>query len=188
MIGSWKINEISKEAVPIKWFYKNEGEWYGTFKVDDIEYDCSFIREDKKYNLDYTVVSFKFARPDKEDPYAFSVDFNKPLVIQNIIIKEIKSYIQKNKIDVFIIKAYSKEKTRVNRYRKFTHSLLREFGFIFENEIKEGKYTYFCLFRNKQAFIDKNKIINNINENQIINFAEKLYSEHKELFDNLKDK
>ena len=37
----FNIYEISKEPVDIKWYYQKEGEWYGTFTIDDKEYDVS---------------------------------------------------------------------------------------------------------------------------------------------------
>ena len=164
MLASWKIDEISLEPVKVNWFYKKEGEWYGSFNVDEYEYDVSFTREDLKRNIkDFKIVSFKFSRPDQDVPYAFSKDFNKPLVIKNTVINEIKSYILSNKIDIFIIKSYTKESSRTKKYKIFAHSLVREFGFIFENEVKLGQYTYFSLFRNKESFLRKDDIIKQIN-------------------------
>lgn len=164
MLASWKIDEISSEPVKVNWFYKKEGERYGSFNVNDYEYDVLFTREDlKRNNKDFKIISFKFSRPDQDDPYTFSKDFNKPLVIKNTVINEIKSYILSNKIDVFVIKSYSKEVTRTKKYKIFAHSLVREFGFIFENEVKLDQYTYFTLFRNKESFLRKDDIIKQIN-------------------------
>ena len=157
------ITEVSSKAVDVEWFYKNDGEWFGEFNVDGVKYDVSFTREDKKYNIkDTKIVSLKFARPDLDDPFAFSKDFNKPLVVKNTILKELKSYILSEKIDMFIVKALSKEQTRVKKYRVFSHSLVRDFGFIFEDEILKGKYTYFVLLRNKDTFIDREKLLSQI--------------------------
>lgn len=153
------LDEISSHPVPVEWFYKRKGEWYGTFKVGEIEYDASFTREDLKFDLPFKVVSFKFANPKQKDPYAFSFEFNQPLVVKNTIIKEIRQYILDNEIDVFIVKAYTAEQTRVSRYRKFTASLVRDFGFIFQKEITEGSYTYFCLFRSKDSYQESEQII-----------------------------
>ena len=63
---------------------------------------------------------------------------------------------------MFVIKALSKEQTRVKKYRVFSHSLVRDFGFIFEDEISKGKYTYFILLRNKDTFIDREKLLSQI--------------------------
>ena len=157
------LQEVSSQAVNVKWFYKNDDEWYGEFDVDNIKYDVSFTREDKKHNIkDFKIVSLKFAKPDLDDPHAFSKDFNKPIVVKNTILKELESYILTEKIDMFITKALTSEKTRVQKYRVFVHSLVRDFGFIFEDEVKKGKYVHFLLLRNKEVFIDRKNILNSI--------------------------
>lgn len=157
-----ELLEVDSSPVDVDWFYKKAGEWFGSFKVNEVEYDISFTREDLKHNIENKVVSLKFSRPDLNDPYAFSKDFNKPLVVKNTILKELKEYILKEKIEVFVIKSFTKEQSRVKKYRLISHGLVRDFGFIFEDEITHGEYTYFVLLRNKEVYIDRNKILSTI--------------------------
>ena len=157
-----QLLEVDSKPVDINWFYKKNSEWYGTFAIDGIEYNISFSREDIKYNLPVKVISLKFSRPDLVNPYAFSKDFNKPLVVKNTVLEALKTYILTEKIEMFIIKAYTKESTRVKKYRALAHSLVRDFGFIFDDEIVYKEYTYFMLLRNKQIFLDREQILNQV--------------------------
>ena len=158
----FSIDEISKEPVDIKWYYQKEGEWYGTFTIDDKEYDVSFTREDKKFDIEFKTISFKFARPDRKDPFAFSFDFNKPLVVRNTIIKAIKDYLHTSHTELFVVKSYSKESSRVSKYRKFTNSLRHEFGFLLSDEKEFGEYTYFILYRSSKQFMKRHEILSKL--------------------------
>ena len=155
----FELNEISSDPVDVEWFHQKDSEWFGEFIIDGHPYMMSFVREDKTRNIPFKTVSFKFAKTKAEDPFAFSFDFVKPLVIQNTVIKAIKDYMLSERIEVFVVKAYSNETSRVTRYRKFVYSLKREFGFSLQEEMTHGKYTYFALFRNRSSWESKDKII-----------------------------
>jgi hypothetical protein len=145
------LSEISSEPVHIEWYYKKSGDWYGSFYVNDIEYDIAFKNEGRNIGTNKNIGSLKFSRPDISDTHSFAKDFNKPLVVANTILESLKEYIQEEKIDVFVFKSYKDEKSRVTKYRKLAKGLV--FGnFSFSNEIQEGKYVYFILYKNSYAF------------------------------------
>lgn len=148
------ISEVSSTPVEIDWFYKKSGEWFGSFNVNDIEYDITFQREDMKHKLDISISSLKFSRPDLKDPYSFSKDFNKPLVVANTVKEALKQYLSLNDTDVFIIKSYVKEQSRVSKYRILTSTLMKT-KFTFSEEIQYGNYIYFILFKNVSAYQDE---------------------------------
>jgi len=160
-----KLNEISSEPVDISWIYQKDSEWFGSFDVDGHEYDISFIREDKRLHINgVKIVSCKFAKPSKVDPHAFSFDFNKPLVVANTVTNAIKGYLQSEIIDVFIVKAYTKETSRVNKYRTFMNMLRYQFGFHTDTEQVHKSYTYFAIFRSVKMWQQKDEIINKLVE------------------------
>lgn len=150
------LNEISSEPVNVNWDFKDNGVWYGNFDVNDKNYLITFEREDKKHNLKFKICSLKFARTDAEDPYAFAADFNKPLVIANTIKKYLKEYLNEEKCDIFIIKALSKEQTRVNKYAilasAITSGKFGNVGLYYIERLELGIYTYFVLYKNSKVF------------------------------------
>jgi hypothetical protein len=151
------LNEISSSLVDVQYIYQEYGEWFGSFEIDNIEYDIVFRREDKPRNLDIKIASLKFSRPDLDDPHAFSKDFKKPLVVANTVKQELKKYLEKEPCDVFIFKSYIGEKSRVKKYRDLANSLI--FGFFSMLwEVEFQKYNYFILYK-KTSFFKNNKEI-----------------------------
>lgn len=149
------LTEISKNPVLVDWFYQNDGQWYGSFEVNSKEYNITFEREDKKHKLPYCIVSLKFDRPDQKDPHAFSKDFNQPMVVANTVKLALDDYFKSEEVDMFVIKSYTKEKSRVEKYRQVAYNLGgsgKKLPICTESEF--GKYTYFILYRNANIYKD----------------------------------
>lgn len=148
----FNLNEIETKPVPIEWFYQQDGIWYGSFIVGDKDYDICFYREDKPHNIDLKIVSLKFSRPNLKDPHAFAKDFNKPIVVANTVASALAEYLETQALDVFVIKAYNEEVSRVRKYRELT-SWLKNYGkFFATDEVQKDNYTYFLMFKNSSTF------------------------------------
>jgi hypothetical protein len=159
--------EVSKNPVDVQWNFKQDGIWYGSFEVNSKEYNIMFEREDKKHNLPYCIVSLKFDRPDQNDPHAFSKDFNQPLVVANTVKNSLNEYFKIESIDMFIIKAFSKEQSRVKKYRQIAFNLSgigQKLPICIERE--RGNYTYFILYRTAEIYDD---VVKKLEEQKLFN-------------------
>lgn len=146
------LTEISYEPEEISWFYQENGDWYGEFKVNDISYDIAIKREPN--DTQYTIVSIQFTgHYHAKDSESYAKDFNKPMVVANTVAKALMEYIDTNIINILVFKAYAKENQRVSKYRTVSR-ILTTAGFTFTEEIQKDNYVYFILFRSSKEYRD----------------------------------
>ena len=161
------MNEISKNAINVKWFIKTNELWNGEFTINDKEFHIIIeIKNIKINNNECKYAYLKFDRNDLLDPYILTNDMIKPLVVKNTIIKVLYDFLENNNIDLFIVKRNADEKSMIDKYKNYLDKIKLSFNLHILYDKKYKNYHYIVIMKGKCSKLLKD---NNLEKEIIAN-------------------
>lgn len=145
------VNEMKKKSIIIDWVNDDKGSFEINTKTDNEYYEIEF---DKDICDNNEIVGYKFFRLKNNKRIVKYEKSNDPLTVMYTIKKSVEQYLDKNEPEIFAFIGDNKEPQRVKKYKLYTKTLSKKFGYYHEEYEYDGN-TIFLLCKNKDCIESK---------------------------------